>query len=81
MVNNKNLNMSTSLNAKQIDTFQNLHNLALKVKIREGLLDINETTISWLNIADIKTFIGTQKEIIIQYRDYYEGEEDDEKQK
>ena len=61
--------------------FQNLHNLALKVKIREGLLDINETTISWLNIADIKTFIGTQKEIIIQYRDYYEGEEDDEKQK
>ena len=34
-----------------------------------------------INIADIKTFIGTQKEIIIQYRDYYEGEEDDEKQK
>ena len=54
ILNNKNLNMSTSLNAKQIDTFQNLHNLALKVKIREGLLDINETTISWLNIADIK---------------------------
>lgn len=34
-----------------------------------------------INIADIKTFIGTQKEIIIQYRDYYEGETDDEKQK
>lgn len=34
-----------------------------------------------INIADIKTFIGTQKEIIIQYRDYYEGDEDDEKQK
>jgi len=29
-----------------------------------------------LNIADIKTYIGTQKEIILQYRDYYEGEED-----
>ena len=27
-----------------------------------------------INIADIKTFLGTQKEIIIQYRDYYEGE-------
>jgi hypothetical protein len=27
-----------------------------------------------INIADIRTFIGTQKEIIIQYRDYYEGE-------
>lgn len=34
-----------------------------------------------INIADIKTFIGTQKEIIIQYREYYEGEEDDKKQK
>lgn len=31
-----------------------------------------------INIADIKTFIGTQKEIIIQYRDYYEGEKDAE---
>ena len=31
-----------------------------------------------INIADIKTFIGTQKEIIIQYRDYYEGERDAE---
>lgn len=31
-----------------------------------------------INIADIKTFLGTQKEIIIQYRDYYEGEKDAE---
>ena len=31
-----------------------------------------------INIADIKTFIGTQKEIIIQYREYYEGENDAE---
>lgn len=29
-----------------------------------------------INIADIKTFLGTQKEIIIQYRDYYEGDAD-----
>jgi len=27
-----------------------------------------------INIADIKTYLGTQKELIIQYRDYYEGE-------
>jgi hypothetical protein len=54
ILNNKNLNMNTSLNAKQINTLQNLYNLALKVKIREGLIDINETTISWLDIADIK---------------------------
>ena len=30
-----------------------------------------------MNIADIKTYMGTQKEIIIQYRDYYEGEKKD----
>lgn len=34
-----------------------------------------------INIADIKTFIGTQKEIIIQYRDYYEGDEDEQDEK
>jgi hypothetical protein len=25
-----------------------------------------------LNIADIKVYLGTQKEILVQYRDYYE---------
>ena len=46
--------MNTSLNAKQIDTFQNLNNLTLKLEIKEGLIDINQTTISWQDIADIK---------------------------
>jgi len=31
-----------------------------------------------LNIADIKTYIGTQKEIMIQYRDYYEPKQEEE---
>ena len=54
ILNNKNLNISTSLNAKKIISLENLDNLALKVKISEGLIDINETTISWLDIADLK---------------------------
>lgn len=33
-----------------------------------------------MNIAEIKTYIGTQKEIIIQYRDYYEGENNAERE-
>ena len=54
ILNNKNLNMNTSLNVKQIDALEDLDNVALKVKIIEGLIDINETTLSWLNIADLK---------------------------
>ena len=48
------MNLNTSLNAKQVDTLQNLNNLTLKLEIREGLIDINQTSINWLKIADIK---------------------------
>ncbi len=54
ILNNKNLNMSTSLNAKQIDKFEDLVDFILKVKISEGLIDINETSISWLDTVDFK---------------------------
>ena len=54
ILNNKNLNMNTFLNIKQIDAIEDLDNVALKAKIIEGLIDINETTLSWLNIADLK---------------------------
>lgn len=30
-----------------------------------------------LNIADIKVFLGTQKELLVQYRDYYEPKEEE----
>ena len=46
--------MSTSLNAKQINKFEDLVDLILKVKISEGLIDINDTTISWLDTVDFK---------------------------
>ena len=54
ILNNKNLNMNTSLSAKQIDKFEDLVDLMLRVKISEGLIDINETTISWLDTVDFK---------------------------
>jgi hypothetical protein len=46
--------MNTSLSVKRVDTIPNLNNLTLKLKIREGLIDINKTSINWLEIADIK---------------------------
>lgn len=31
-----------------------------------------------LNIADIKVYLGTQKELLVQYRDYYEPKQEEE---
>ena len=46
--------METSLKAKQIDKYEDLVDLILKLKISEGLIDINETTISWLDTVNFK---------------------------
>ena len=54
VLNNKNLNMNTSINAKKITSFKDLINLVLMVKINEGLIDINKTTFSWLDNIDFK---------------------------
>ena len=49
ILNNKNLNIKTSVNANQIKLYKDLINFALKIKISEGLIDINETSLSWLD--------------------------------
>jgi len=54
ILNNKNLNIKTSINANQIKSYADLINLILKVKISEGLIDINETSLSWLDYVDFK---------------------------
>ena len=54
LINNKNLNIYTKINAKQITSFRDLINLSLNVKISEGLIDINETTFNLKDYADIK---------------------------
>ena len=46
--------MNIYFNAKQLNSIEDIENLALKVKISEGLIDINETTISWLDTADLR---------------------------
>ena len=54
ILNNKNLNIKTSVNANKIKSYTDLINLILKVKISEGLIDINETSLSWLDYVDFK---------------------------
>ena len=48
------MNIDTSINAKQTVSFKDLINLKLKVKISEGLIDINETSLSWSDDIDFK---------------------------
>jgi hypothetical protein len=54
ILNSKNLNITTSIKAKQIASFRDLINLVLKIKISEGLIDINETKFSWQDVVDFK---------------------------
>jgi hypothetical protein len=54
LLNSKNLNINTNINAKQTTSFRDLINLALTVKIDRGLMDINETKFSLKNYADFK---------------------------
>ena len=54
LLNNKNLNIDTIIKAKKIEPFNNLINLLLNFKIKEGLIDINDTKFSWSNNVDFK---------------------------
>ena len=54
ILNNKNLNISTRINAKQISSFRDLVNLSLNAKISEGLVDINQTKFELKNYAEFK---------------------------
>ena len=54
LLNNKNLNVNTNIIAKQTTSLRDFVNLALNIKINEGLVDINETKFSLKNYADIK---------------------------
>ena len=56
ILNNKNLNISSKINAKQISSFRDLINLSLNIKINEGLVDINQTKFELKNYADFKIF-------------------------
>ena len=54
LLNSKNLNIISNINSKKTSSFRDLVNLALKVKVSEGLFDLNETKFSFKDYADIK---------------------------
>ena len=52
ILNNKNLNVDLNINAKEVFQFQNIIDVILKLRIQEGLIDIDNTKFSWSNNAD-----------------------------
>ena len=52
--NNKNLNIETVINSKKVIPYNNLNNLVAKIKIEEGLIDIDDTKFSWFDYANFQ---------------------------
>ena len=53
-LNNQNLNITSTIKAKKILPYQKLINFLLNVRIKEGLIDIDESNFSWSNFADFE---------------------------
>ena len=49
--NNKNLYINTSIASKKILPFKDLNDLIIKVRIKEGLIDVDDTIFNWLDYA------------------------------
>ena len=54
ILNNKNLNINSYIFSKQTNSLRNLVNIALNVRIGDGLIDINETKFSLKDYANFK---------------------------
>ena len=52
--NNKNLNIGLKINVEKLLPYQNLINLFLNFKIKEGLIDIDNSQFIWNNSADFE---------------------------
>tara|TARA_A100000164_G_scaffold283990_1_gene256642 strand:- start:312 stop:857 length:546 start_codon:yes stop_codon:yes gene_type:complete len=52
--NNQNLNISSVIKAQKILPYQNLKNLLLNIKIRQGLINLDDSNFSWSNYSDFK---------------------------
>ena len=52
--NSKNIDFKLNINAKNIYNNLNFKNLNLNSKIQDGLIDVDNTTFNWKNIADFK---------------------------
>ncbi len=53
-LNNQNLNMSSTIEARKILPYQNLIDLIVDINIKEGLIDIDNTKFNWSNYASFK---------------------------
>ena len=56
ILNNKNLNIDLNIDAKKVNQIQNIINIILNFKIKEGLIDIDNTKFSWSNYMDFENF-------------------------
>ena len=54
ILNNKNLNIDLKINSKQTLEYQNIINVILNFKIKEGLIDIDATKFSWSDYVDFE---------------------------
>ena len=54
--NNKNLNINFNLSSKKILNYNNFVNILLNCKIKEGLIDIDDTQFDWKNRANVRLF-------------------------
>jgi hypothetical protein len=54
LLNNNNLNIDTIIRAEKIIPYNDLINLVLNLKIKEGLVDINKTKFSWSNNVEFQ---------------------------
>jgi len=52
ILNNKNVDFKLSINANKIKNFHDFINIFIKLKIQEGLIDLDQTKFSWKNYVN-----------------------------
>ena len=52
--NNTNIDFKLKINAENVDDNSNFRNVSINSKIQEGLIDTDNTTFEWRNIADFE---------------------------
>ncbi len=52
ILNNRNIDFKSNISANKIENFDNFVNIFFKLKIQEGLIDLDETKLSWKNYVN-----------------------------